>query len=222
METSSKFVVAMISFLKICGVRNKEELKIVENYANATGVIVSESKRRVSLDVVREIIEAAKIPVFLVSTLNNFKEWRDLIDKTEAEYVQIHTDSITPKEVDKIKSEFDVYIIKAFKIPRSSKDVVKDAEKIISKIESYEVDRILLDTGKGSGKTHDHRISKIIAQKFNVILAGGLNPENVCEIAKFVEPYGLDVSSGVEKNGRKYEDLIVRFVERLKSVQVLK
>ncbi len=205
----------MISFLKICGVRNKEELKVVEKYADATGVVVSESKRRVSLDVARGIIEAARIPVFLVSTLNNFEEWRDLIDRTKAEYIQIHTDSITPNDVNRLKSEFDVYIMKAFKIPRSSKDVVKDAEKIISKIESYEVDRILLDTGKGSGKTHDHRISKIIAQKFDVVLAGGLNPENVSEITKFVKPYGLDVSSGVEKNGRKDEDLIVRFVERL-------
>ena len=103
--------------------------------------------------------------------------------------------------------------MKAFKVPQSSKDVVRDAEKIISKIESYEVDKILLDTGKGSGKTHDHRISKIIAQKFDVVLAGGLNPKNVCKVIRFVKPHGLDVSSGVEKNGRKDEDLIARFVE---------
>lgn len=209
----------MINFLKICGVKNKEELKVVEKYADATGVIVSESKRRVSLDVARKTIEASKIPVFLVSTINNFEEWRDLIDKTRAEYIQIHTDSITPNDVDRIKSEFDVYIMKAFKIPRNSKDAIKDAEKIISKIESYEVDRILLDSGRGSGKTHDHRISKIIAQKFDVVLAGGLNLENIHKIVKFVKPYGLDVSSGVEKNGRKDEDLIVKFVERLKMLK---
>ncbi len=204
-----------VEFLKICGIRSKKELKVVERYANATGVVVSESKRRVSLDVAREIVEAANIPVFLVSTLNNFEGWKDLINKTKAEYIQIHTDTITPNDVDRLKLEFDVYVMKAFKIPQSSKDVVRDAEKIISKIESYEVDKILLDTGKGSGKIHDHRISKIIAQKFDVVLAGGLNPKNVCEVIRFVKPHGLDVSSGVEKNGKKDEDLIARFVREV-------
>ena len=48
-----------------------------------------------------------------------------------------------------------------------------------------------------------------------MVLAGGLNPENVCEVIRFVKPHGLDVSSGVERNGKKDEDLIVRFVKRV-------
>ncbi|RLI80151.1 phosphoribosylanthranilate isomerase [Archaeoglobales archaeon] len=205
-----------IDFLKVCGVKDEEELKLVERYADATGVVVSNSKRRVSLNTAREIIESANIPVFVVSTSSSFEEWGRVIEKTNAEYIQIHTDSISPKEVERIKTEFGVYTMKAFRIPKSSKDFVKDADGIIGKIEMYEVDRILLDTGKGSGKTHDHRISRIIARKFDVVLAGGLTPENVCEIVKFVKPHGLDVSSGVERNGRKDKELIAKFVKLAK------
>jgi len=79
------------------------------------------------------------------------------------------------------------------------------------------VDRILLDTGKGSGLTHDHRVSRIVARKFDVVIATGLNPENVCEVVNFVKPFGVDVSSGVERNGRKDEELVRKFVERVRS-----
>ncbi len=203
-----------MTFVKICGIKSGKELKIVERYADATGVVVEcESKRRVSLEKAKEIIKIAKIPVFVVSTLDSFDGWANIIEKTQAKFVQIHTDFIKPKDVEKIKSEFGVFVMKAFKVPKKSEDPIKDAEKLLAQIEQFEVDRILLDTGKGSGTTHDHRISKVIAEKFDIVLAGGLNPQNVAEIVKFVKPFGVDVSSGVENNGRKDEELIKKFIE---------
>lgn len=206
-------------FVKICGIRDLNDLRIVERYADATGVVVEcESKRRISLDEAKAIVENAEIPVFVVSTLSDFGGWRWVVEKTNAEYVQIHTDSINPKDVERIKSEFGVFIMKAFKVPKKSEDPIKDAEKLIEQIEQFEVDRILLDTGKGSGITHDHRVSRIVAEKFDVVLAGGLNPRNVAEIVEFVKPFGVDVSSGVERNGRKDEDLIREFVSVVKRL----
>ncbi len=206
-------------FVKICGIRDLNDLRIVERYADATGVVVEcESKRRVSLNEARVIVENAKIPVFVVSTLSDFEGWRIVVEKTNAGYVQIHTDAIDPKDVEKIKSEFGVFIMKAFKVPRRSDDPVRDAENLIEQIEQFEVDRILLDTGKGSGITHDHRVSRIVAEKFDVVLAGGLNPQNVAEIVEFVKPFGVDVSSGVERSGRKDKRLIREFVSVVKRV----
>ena len=205
-------------FVKVCGIRDLKDLSIVESYADATGVVVEcESKRRVSLDMAREIVENASIPVFAVSTLNDFDGWKKVMENTNVEFVQIHTDSIEPKTVEKIKSEFGVFVMKAFKVPMRSKDPEEDAENLIERIERFEVDRILLDTGKGSGLTHDYRVSRIVARKFDIVLAGGLNPENVCDIIEFVKPFGVDVSSGVEKNGRKDPKLISRFVERVRE-----
>ncbi len=205
-------------FVKVCGIRNLDDLSFVERYADATGVIVEcESKRKVSLDEARKIVLAATIPVFVVSTLRDFEGWKDIIKRTEAEYVQIHTDSIAPKDVERIKSEFGVFIMKSFKVPRRSEKPEEDAERLVESIERFEVDRVLLDTGKGSGLTHDHRVSRIVARRFKVVLAGGLNPENVCNILKFVKPFGVDVSSGVERNGRKDPELVRKFVERVRG-----
>ena len=203
-------------FVKVCGIKSEEELRIVERYADATGVVVEcESKRRISLENAKELIEIAEIPVFVVSTLDSFDDWANVIEKTNTNHVQIHTDSLAPKDVERLKKEFDVFIMKAFKVPKKSEDPIKDAEKLIERIEQFEVDRILLDTGKGTGITHDHRVSKVVAENFDIVLAGGLNPQNVAEIVRFVKPFGVDVSSGVENNGRKDEELIKKFVEAI-------
>ncbi|GBF36334.1 phosphoribosylanthranilate isomerase [Methanofervidicoccus abyssi] len=205
-------------FIKICGIKTQKELKVVEKYADATGVVVeSESKRRVSLDKAKELIEASSIPVFTVSTLEDFKSWSEVIEKTGTEYIQIHSDMDTDT-VEKLKEEHSVFIMKAFKVPKRSSFPEMDAEDLIKRIVEYKgiVDRILLDTGKGCGVTHDHRVSKIVCRKFDVVLAGGLNPENVREIVDYVQPSGVDVSSGVERDGEKREELIKSFVERLK------
>ncbi|AEH07049.1 phosphoribosylanthranilate isomerase [Methanothermococcus okinawensis] len=204
-------------FIKICGIKSKEELKVVEKYANATGVIVkSESKRNISLEKAKELMEIANIPVYAVSTVNNYNEWKDIIEKTGTKYIQIHS-KMDANEIAKLKNSYNINITKAFKVPSLSSNPEKDAENLINEIKKYIniVDNILLDTGKGCGITHDLRVSKIIAKKFNIILAGGLNPDNIKEIVKYVQPYGVDLSSGVEKDNRKDESLIKSFIKNL-------
>lgn len=201
-------------FVKICGVRTLEELRIVEKYADATGVVVEcESKRRIPLDVAGRIIENSEIPVFVVSTLDKFEDWANLIEKLDADYVQIHAE-VEPEIVDGVR-EMGVSVMKAFEVPKVCSDPKQEAEKLIERIKEFRADYILLDTGKGSGKTHNHRISKIIAERFEIILAGGLNPENVSEIVEFVKPVGVDVSSGVESGRGKDEKKIRDFVRAL-------
>ncbi len=203
-------------FVKVCGVRCADELEVVEKHADATGVVVMcKSKRAVDLEVARDIVERSKIPVFLVSTVKEFSTWERIISRVEPKYVQIHTDEISPDDVERIR-DLGVFVAKAFKIPRFSDNPEEDAKRILERIGMYNVDMILLDTGSGTGITHDHRVSRIIARRFDVVLAGGLNPENVCEVVEFVRPYGVDVSSGVERNGRKDEELVSRFVRNAK------
>lgn len=203
-------------FIKICGIKTPEELKIVENYGNATGVILEcASKRRIGFETAKNLVNLANIPVFAVSTASDVSVWENIIELTGTNYLQMHSD-IEQKEIDFIKNEYGCFIMKSFKIPETSTSPEIDAEKIILEIESYEVDRILLDTGKGCGQTHDHRISQMIAKKFDIVLAGGLDPGNVLNIVKYVKPFGVDVSSGVESNNSKDEELIKRFCENVK------
>ena len=80
--------------------------------------------------------------------------------------------------------------------------------------------RILLDTPTpawgGSGVTHDWSIARAAAQETPVLLAGGLMPENVVDAIQQVHPWGVDVSSGVEIDGKKDAGKIRSFIENVR------
>jgi len=72
----------------------------------------------------------------------------------------------------------------------------------------------------GTGETVDFDFAKLIVDEtpFPVILAGGLNPDNVAEAIRYVQPYGVDASSGLEMApGKKDPALVARFVEAAKN-----
>ncbi|HIP84695.1 MAG TPA: N-(5'-phosphoribosyl)anthranilate isomerase, partial [Methanothermococcus okinawensis] len=109
-------------FIKICGIKDERELEIVERYAHATGVIVeSESKRRISLDRAKELIEISNIPVFTVSTLGDVKSWSEVIERSGSKYIQIHSD-MDVGGIEKLKEEYGVFVMKAFKVVKRSDD----------------------------------------------------------------------------------------------------
>jgi phosphoribosylanthranilate isomerase len=97
-------------------------------------------------------------------------------------------------------------------------------EEAIS-VEKY-VDALLLDSGNpkletkklgGTGRTHNWSFSKKIKDMVNipVFLAGGLNPGNVLEAIEIVQPYGLDICSGVRTTNRLDEDKLKLFFENV-------
>lgn len=88
------------------------------------------------------------------------------------------------------------------------------------------VDGILLDSGNpclsikmlgGTGKTHDWRLSRTIRDFVTVpiFLAGGLNPKNVKEAIRQVQPFAVDVCSGVRTNGKLDEEKLRRFMDQV-------
>ncbi len=203
----------MVEFIKICGIRSLRDLHLVERFADATGVVInSPSHRRISLNTAKDIIENSTIPVFLVSTMENVKDWERAIEFTDATHIQIHGD-MSPGDIQHLKEEYGVFVMKVFIAPQMSQEPERDAEKMMMKMARCPVDRFLLDTGAGTGLVHDLRVSRFIGRKFPVVIAGGLTPENVRDIVRFVRPYGVDVSSGVESEGAKDSALIEKFVK---------
>ena len=90
-------------------------------------------------------------------------------------------------------------------------------------VSGYESATLLLDAyspgmSGGTGKTFDWYKAVAPAKERPVILAGGLNPDNVAWAVQQVKPYAVDVSSGVEiEKGRKDHDRIIRFVRNAKA-----
>ncbi len=194
--------------VKICGIKNLRELEIVEKYADFGGVVVrSKSKRSVDLEKAREILGSASIPIFVVSTANRVEDWIEIIAKTECDFVQVHSE-MSVEDFEDLKKE--VVAMKAF-VARN------EAKEMIEKIELYRPHYILLDSGCGTGKVHDWNLSREVAKRFPIFLAGGLNYENVAKAIDFVKPVGVDVSSGVERNGFKDEFLISEFVKVVRN-----
>lgn len=95
-----------------------------------------------------------------------------------------------------------------------------------AKAVAQQVDAILLDSGNqklavkelgGTGRTHDWTLSRKIREAVNVpiFLAGGLKPENVADAVRSVEPFGLDLCSGVRTDGKLDEVKLARFFEQI-------
>ena len=90
------------------------------------------------------------------------------------------------------------------------------------------MDALLLDSGNqklavkelgGTGRTHDWRLSRaiVVAVKIPVFLAGGLNLDNVAQAIAQVQPYGLDICSGVRMNGKLHKQKLEQFILKASS-----
>lgn len=216
--------------VKICGNTTVEDAVIAaEAGADAVGVInVANTKRYIELK--DAAIVFAALPVFVsrvvVLTLDNRAIEDDKLRSIEeigADCIQLHGDE--PVElVTELRKRLKSRIRLVKKI-----GVGDDKEQSLEHAFAYErvVDALLLDTASagrgeigGTGKEHDWRISKELVERVKkpVILAGGLTPENVGNAIELVQPYAVDVSSGVERNVRKKDaDMVKRFVAAAKS-----
>ena len=82
--------------------------------------------------------------------------------------------------------------------------------------EASAADLVLLDNGYGTGETFDWSLVRDVHRPY--LLAGGLTPENVTEAVKTLEPFGVDVSSGIETDGHKDPDKMRMFLDAVRSI----
>ena len=198
--------------VKICGITSKEDaLKAVHFGAWALGFIFyKKSKRYVSPSRVKKIIE--DLPPF-ITPVGVFVDTREGAVKDICEFTQIRTIQLHGEEDPRYCARFKGYkIIKAFRLKKGS--ALKD-------ISSYKVDAYLFDTHDddvqgGTGKSFDWEVLKDKKFDHPIILSGGLNASNVKEAIQIVQPFAVDVSSGVEKSpGVKDSHLLSTFFDVL-------
>lgn len=181
--------------IKICGITSIADAKIaVDAGASSIGFIFhKKSPRYISPSKVRPIVES--LPPF-VTPVGVFVDLsvhavRDICRMARIATVQFHGEE-TPGYC---KSFSHFKVIKAFRM----KEFFELKKILPYKVDAYLFDTFAEDAEGGTGKTFNWDLLK--GQKFDKpwILSGGLNPQNVREAIDTLRPYGVDVSSGVEK-----------------------
>lgn len=199
--------------VKICGITHLEDaLKAVELGADALGFIFAESPRRVTPEEAKAIIDSLPPWVSSVGVFVNedMKVVRRIQDYCSLDYLQFHG-----YEEPAYCQQFPRRGIKAFRI-QQKKDLTVLADYSCL---AYLLDTFVKDQIGGTGKTFDWRLAKSAKSYGRIILSGGLTPDNVRQAIRFVCPYAVDTSSGVEMYpGKKDHAKLSSFFDSVASV----
>jgi phosphoribosylanthranilate isomerase len=198
-------------------------LKAADLGADAVGLLVGQKHNSpdfISATLARDISRALppSVEAVLVTHIQDVDELEDLLQESEIRTVQLHSE-IAPNSVERLRGRF--HHLKIFKsVSVISADIVAYPETFKKLVDGFVLDSVNLATGQlgGTGKTHDWSVSREIVMRYPdraVILAGGLNPENVRSAIEQVRPFGVDVNSGTKapdgfKDPRKMEAFIRR------------
>ena len=210
--------------VKICSVQEAGHiLAAAEAGANFVGLnFVPGVRRRLPEDKAREMVQA----------------FRDRYNRTGPKLVGIFVDQPLD-EVDRILQEYDLDmaqlsghepleyakqvsrpVIKAVHVPaeKPTGEVIASLRPLLAELESAGILPLLHpDVGQalgGTGAALDWEIARALGGDRRFLLAGGLDPENVAQAVRQVQPWGVDVSSGVETAGIKDVEKIEAFVQR--------
>jgi phosphoribosylanthranilate isomerase len=209
--------------VKICGIRDKTQaLAAVEAGADFIGLIFAPSQRQVSPANAHEIASAVKkssnttkvVGVFVNAPSSQVNE---LADFCALDWVQLSGD-----ESWEYCREVARPVIKVIRVDRQSPQELCSELSAGVKLLPPQRFITLLDSlveGKygGTGESFNWNLAQQVAERFPVIIAGGLDPKNVARLIKRVSPWGVDVSSGVETRGVKDPAKIKAFIEAVRK-----
>jgi len=179
-------------FVKICGITSEEDaLLSVALGADAVGFVFAPSSRQIAVDRVREIVRRLPPEILTVGVFRNELPARvvEIVQRAGLKAAQLHGDE-TAEETREVRSRVGV-VIKAFAAGHPG----------LSHLDSFGADVVLVDSSTpGSGNVFDWSLAEDAPLSgHRVILAGGLHAGNVAEAISRVSPWGVDVSSGVER-----------------------
>jgi phosphoribosylanthranilate isomerase len=199
--------------VKICGIKSMGvALHAVNEGADALGFVFAPSKREITPEHAKDIIkelpkETWKVGVFVNETPERISEIADAVGLT---HIQLH-------------GEEKVCLYKG-----TGKTLIKSvsvrSEADIAKVREVESDYILLDSPPGlykggNGTSFNWSLATKLKASKNILLAGGLNAENIKQAIQTVQPYMVDVSSGVETDGEKDPNKITAFIKEAKRIR---
>jgi len=207
---------------KICGLKDKNSVICCEkNKVNYFGMIFYQnSPRNISIDQAKVLTEFSKkliIKPVGVFVNHNIYELKKIISILDLRYIQLHGDE-NQAYIDEIKKEFNLKIIKKISIK-----ITNDLNKINH---LKNIDYLLFDYKPeqnelpgGNSKTFEWSLLKDQKIELPWFISGGINESNIKNIQEFLNPNGIDLSSGVEesagiKSNEKINNLFKKFYDK--------
>lgn len=216
------------TWVKICGTTNLADAQMaVAAGADALGFIFAPSPRQVEVELATQMVTAVSgevetIGVFVNESLSRVA---NIVQQVGLSGVQLHGDE-SPAQVANFRRECgQIKIIKSISVSTLRQDDKSTLEQYLAA--SDLIDAILLDSGAaqqrgGTGIPFDWESAQPFAlrvrEKIPLIIAGGLNAENVGQAVEMFRPWGVDVVSGVESEpGKKDESKLRSFVAAVRQ-----
>tara|TARA_B110000438_G_C15797932_1_gene643703 strand:+ start:1167 stop:1799 length:633 start_codon:yes stop_codon:yes gene_type:complete len=197
-------------FVKICGITTLEDaLLAVALGSDALGFVFAPSKRQVARKSVEKIIRELPSEIMTVGVFRNAdpEQVVRVVNGTGLDAAQLHGNE-----------SFSDSTFISERIPLTIKALTIDSKELPN-FNEFNADFLLLDSDiPGSGRTFNWDLIGDLSKVERVLLAGGLRPENVKHGIKIVNPFGVDVSTGVEATpGHKDPRLLRLFIEAAKT-----
>lgn len=200
--------------IKLCGLTRLCDIEAANELSSEyIGFVFFEKSRRyVSPERASELKKHLNHDIKAVGVFVNedVRQIASLLERGTIDIAQLHG-SEGEDYIHSLRELTDKPIIKAFRI---------DSGADISAARECSADFVLLDSGNGgTGTSFDWQLIMNIERPY--FLAGGLNPDNVGDAVKKLNPYAIDVSSGIETNGIKDRVKMTRFVSAAREIQKL-
>ena len=212
--------------IKICGLsRTEDALAAAEAGADLLGFIFAPSRRQISPETALKIISAVRDSGYHPETVGVFVNEQPAAVNDIAARLLLDRVQISGDEDWEYCREIDKPVIKVIHVTpdKTSTNILHEIRRGHDTLGNTGC-LCLLDTGQantygGTGKPFDWNIAGDVCAVFPAIIAGGLNPDNVCDLIQEVNPWGVDVSSGVEINGQKDISRIRDFINNIRALE---